>query len=433
MRPDPILNLFLLVLIGTCFHSQAQQLHETVINPFYSKIVISERPVKEFELKTIYPTSSLRINIDRNIKEPFKLVYEGSNEKMDTIQFLANANPCDAENSEFASGLIQLNRPASRLNLVAPQESLNFVLHLIHAPLPETGITGQKSFKKKSGCDKPQMISYKIWRDGLPDPKPPREVTEVEHLVVHHSAGSNTDTNYLNTVRNIYLLHTQTNGWDDIGYNFLIAPDGTIFNGRDPQGVGDEDDILGAHFCGKNSNTMGVCILGDYTNVAPDSRALRSLQYLLAWKLKKDSLDGNGTYTHPKSGGNLLPVICGHRDGCSTSCPGNSFYPLLSEVKKETIRIADSCGLVIADLKPQNLSLVKIYPNPTSGYIQVSGSASKSFKRFQVLSCTGITVFESDFMYGNNFNLFLPDGLYIYKINPGTKSETIGKLIINKN
>ena len=92
---------------------------------------------------------------------------------------------------------------------------------------------------------------------------------------MHHSAGSTFDTNYTAVVRSYYLLHTEVNGWDDIGYNYLIARDGSIFAGRDPQnrtGVA-QDNVHGAHFCGKNDYTMGICVIGDFTSQAPAAEA----------------------------------------------------------------------------------------------------------------------------------------------------------------
>ena len=66
--------------------------------------------------------------------------------------------------------------------------------------------------------------------------------------MVHHSAGSNTNSNYTQVVRDIYLYHTQVNGcWSDIGYNYLVAQDGSIYNGRDP-GALEQDDVLGRSF-----------------------------------------------------------------------------------------------------------------------------------------------------------------------------------------
>ena len=44
----------------------------------------------------------------------------------------------------------------------------------------------------------------------------------VQKLIVHHTAGSNSDPDPPDTIRAIYYYHAVTQRWCDIGYNFLI-------------------------------------------------------------------------------------------------------------------------------------------------------------------------------------------------------------------
>jgi len=192
-------------------------------------------------------------------------------------------------------------------------------------------------------CREPQSIPPSVWRSGLPVPLLPPETNSVQHVVVHHSAGSNTDTNYTDVVRNIYLLHTQTNGWNDVGYNFLISQDGAIFQGRDDQGMMEKDNVKGAHFCGKNTGTMGICLLGNYMDAEPTSFTIHSLSELLAWKLHKENLPPYGSGVHPQGSGNLLSNIAGHRDGCSTLCPGDSTYLVMNNVRDSVDALMQNC------------------------------------------------------------------------------------------
>jgi len=307
----------------------------------------------------------------------------------------------------------------------------NLKITLLNAPLLTNVTLSGLLHKFKNPCDKPDMISYTVWRAGLPNPLPPRLTTDVEHLVVHHSAGNNSDTNYINIVRNIYLLHTQSNGWDDIGYNFLVAPNGVIFKGRDPQGVGEDDNILGAHFCGKNQNTMGVCMLGDFMKVKPTKTAVFSLNYLLAWKLKVDGIDAFGQTIHPHPNGSLLNNICGHRDACSTDCPGDSLYAILKEIKQEAARIADSCGLILLNIEPGIKLSSGIYPNPSMGEFKVITSAQSV--DLSIFDTNGQLVYSAICKSEQNFQLFLPSGLYFYRLFENNSILKTGKLIIISN
>ena len=185
------------------------------------------------------------------------------------------------------------------------------------------------------------MIEQSEWREGLPDPSYERIRTTVHNVIIHHSAGSNTDTNYTGIVRNIYIYHTEIRGWSDIGYNYLVAPDGAIFKGRDPGSL-EQDNVLGAHFCAANSGTMGICVMGTYTEISPAPASISSLKLLMNWKLGKDSLDPVGTYPHMLNP--ALPVIAGHRDGCATECPGEILYQLLNSIRYEVQEVFRACG-----------------------------------------------------------------------------------------
>ena len=44
--------------------------------------------------------------------------------------------------------------------------------------------------------------------------------TTPTHLIVHHTAGTNTATDWAAVTRAIWELHVKGNGWADIGYNF---------------------------------------------------------------------------------------------------------------------------------------------------------------------------------------------------------------------
>lgn len=50
-------------------------------------------------------------------------------------------------------------------------------------------------------------------------------------------------------------IHVDENGWDDIGYHYVIGRDGRIERGRDPQ-------VAGAHARGHNHDSLAVCLAG---------------------------------------------------------------------------------------------------------------------------------------------------------------------------
>lgn len=247
--------------------------------------------------------------------------------------------------------------------------------------------------RKRDECDLPSLIPQDVWRKDLPEPAPNPTQTEVSHLIIHHSATSNTASDYVQVVRNIYLYHVNSNGWDDVGYNYLIAPDGTLFAGRDGQGK-EGDNIKGAHFCGKNSNTMGVCLLGNFSEIPPSDTMLGTLVELLAWKILKEGLQPLEKDFHPKgsASGFNLPVISGHRDGhkdgvfegCKTECPGNYTYDWLPKVREEVSLKLQSCDYIV------NIHETAFRQIPIS--VSRNGLRVDGIENLEILDYTGRTI-----------------------------------------
>lgn len=119
-----------------------------------------------------------------------------------------------------------------------------------------------------------------------------------KYVVLHHAAAR---------VCSPYQVDSwhKANGWSGIGYHYFIRKDGTIYRGR-------PEWAIGAHASGKNSESIGVCVEGNYdleTNMPTlQKNAVKDvLSYL------KDK--------YPKAG------IKGHREVGATGCPGK-YYPL---------------------------------------------------------------------------------------------------------
>ena len=80
---------------------------------------------------------------------------------------------------------------------------------------------------------------------------------KVRRVVIHHSASQRSTT-----AAEIREWH-RAKGWLDIGYHWVVEGDGAIVRGRPFHQVG-------AHAKGANSDSLGVCIVGD--NTKPEER-----------------------------------------------------------------------------------------------------------------------------------------------------------------
>ena len=168
----------------------------------------------------------------------------------------------------------------------------------------------------------------------------PRYADNVHLAIVHHTAGSNsyTASQSAGIVRAIYLYHVQGNGWNDIGYNFLVDKYGQIFEGRYG---GTTRAVIGAHAMGFNVGSVGVAVIGNYSaaTVTPEARV--ALVSLLAWRLDLAHVDpasrvvrvSTGNPRYPPGAAVTLNAISGHRDTYPTSCPGTSLYAQLPAIR----------------------------------------------------------------------------------------------------
>jgi hypothetical protein len=168
----------------------------------------------------------------------------------------------------------------------------------------------------------------------------------VRFSVVHHTAGSNSYTaaQSPSVVRAIQLYHVRGNGWNDIGYNFLVDKYGQVFEGRYG---GIDRNVVGAHAEGFNTGSVGVAVLGEYSSLAVAGKARDALARLLAWRLDLAHLDPASTLSFP-SGGNarfhagvpvFLRAVSGHRDTGFTDCPGSALYALLNGIAGDVQQI----------------------------------------------------------------------------------------------
>jgi hypothetical protein len=184
----------------------------------------------------------------------------------------------------------------------------------------------------------PLIFSRLAWganeriRRGLPD-----YADSLRFAVVHHTAGSNTysRTQSAAIVRGIQLYHVRSNGWNDIGYNFLVDKYGQVFEGRFG---GMERNVVGAHAQGFNTGSVGVALLGNYDSAAVTPAARSALTRLISWRLDVAHVDPLTLFSWV-SGGNprfpagvpvTLRTISGHRDTGFTSCPGARLYSELN-------------------------------------------------------------------------------------------------------
>ena len=168
---------------------------------------------------------------------------------------------------------------------------------------------------------------------------PPTYAANVSLAIVHHTAGSNdySRAEAAAIVKGIQLFHVQGNGWNDIGYNFLVDRFGTVYEGRFG---GIDRNVVGAHAQGFNTGSVGVALLGSYGSTHPSKAAKDAVARLLAWRLDLAHVDptsfltfiSGGSERYPSGIPVILNAVSGHRDTGFTECPGNALYARLGSI-----------------------------------------------------------------------------------------------------
>jgi hypothetical protein len=154
--------------------------------------------------------------------------------------------------------------------------------------------------------------------------------TDVNKIIVHHTAGTNGLENAEGSIRGIYYYHTVRKGWGDIGYNYLIDIHGNIYEGR-----AGGDSVVAGHARGNNTGSLGIAVMGNYEEENISYEALKSLVSLVQSKAELHNINADG---FSRFRGEVTPNIGGHRDFGQTLCPGKNLYSMLPAVRD----IADS-------------------------------------------------------------------------------------------
>ena len=104
---------------------------------------------------------------------------------------------------------------------------------------------------------------------------------------------------------------------------------------------------MGAHALHFNADTIGIGLMGDYSNVAPTTAMIDALITLLTWKCARWGIDPLGAAPYVNSQGARvtgLANICGHRDTYATACPGATVEAMLPQPARRRSRRAVAIG-----------------------------------------------------------------------------------------
>ena len=179
---------------------------------------------------------------------------------------------------------------------------------------------------------KPQIFSRAQWGadESMRDPSS-LHYGEVHAGFVHHTVNANdyTRAEVPAIIRSIYAYHTQSRGWSDIGYNYVVDRFGRIWEGRYG---GIDRPVVGAHTLNYNDYAFAMSAIGNYDITQPSQAMVQAYGALFGWKLSLHGVDASSTKQWV--GSRYFQAINGHPDAASTACPGRYLYAKIPEIRK---------------------------------------------------------------------------------------------------
>ncbi|GJQ78234.1 PGRPLB [Trypoxylus dichotomus] len=153
------------------------------------------------------------------------------------------------------------------------------------------------------------IVSREEWK-ALPPVEVDPMRNPVPFVIIHHSyipPACNTTEQCIGAMQSMQDYHMNTHGWNDIGYSFAVGGDGKAYIGRGWSAVG-------AHSPLYNNKSIGICVIGDWTQELPPLNQLQTVHNLI-------QLGVDSGYIRPDY------TLYGHRQvRAGTECPGDRFF-----------------------------------------------------------------------------------------------------------
>lgn len=162
--------------------------------------------------------------------------------------------------------------------------------------------------------------SRSAWGARSPKSRTPLSSNQTDAIVIHYSAAFSDELPiYKNRVKGIQNYHMDSNGWSDIAYNWLVARNGDVFEGR---GWG----VMSAATLHHNDHTQAICFLGADRPNRDDvtDKGRRAISELI---FDYEHFSGRRVdRVHAQHAPRTKLSVGGHRDFVSTECPGDELY-----------------------------------------------------------------------------------------------------------
>lgn len=155
------------------------------------------------------------------------------------------------------------------------------------------------------------VIPRTNWATYGPDLRLADPMVRVERITIHHDgmppvtlASSAAVAARIEQIRRGH----RNNGWADIGYHYIVDPQGQIWEGRPVT-------LQGAHVKTANPRNLGILVLGNFEVQKPTAAATDSVERFVAEQMQRYRVPVSRVHTH--------------RELAATACPGRNLQMLM--------------------------------------------------------------------------------------------------------
>jgi hypothetical protein len=162
------------------------------------------------------------------------------------------------------------------------------------------------------------VMSRAAWTSATPRWNQSKPMNGVTRMTVHHDAlnaagmsGQSAAAQRLESIRRGHIARGQE--WVDIGYHYIIDPDGRVWEGRPVS-------IEGAHVAATNDHNLGIMCMGNFDQHRPTGAQLQTLEAFLREKMRTYNIGPARVYTH--------------RELKDTACPGKHLQAHMMDLRR---------------------------------------------------------------------------------------------------
>lgn len=172
------------------------------------------------------------------------------------------------------------------------------------------------------------IISRREWTNVQPNMSLINPMNGVNRITVHHDGmppvtlrAKSEVARRLEQIREAHVGRHDDGGrnWADIGYHYIIDPQGRVWEGRPIR-------FQGAHVHNNNEHNLGIMVLGNFDEQKPTPEALATLDAFLADRMRGCRVS--------------LDRVLTHQEINPTACPGKNLQAYMRTTRSNSGRLA---------------------------------------------------------------------------------------------